>query len=125
MTERQNAAIRFWLILAAIVALGAGGFGIFVAAKQHAHAKVNARAEVAGKMQTVRIPVQGMICVVCAGNVKKTLESIDGVQEADIDLERREARVRYGAGKVSPAQFVAAINQLGYKAGTPIPEAPR
>ena len=125
MTEKRNVAIPFWLILIAIVALFAGGVGIFVMGKQHAHANVSAKAVVAREALTVRIPVQGMICVVCAGNVKKTLASIDGVQEADIDLERREARVRYDAGRVSPARFVAAINQLGYKAGTPVPEAPR
>lgn len=125
MTEIRNALIPLRLILIAVVALGAAGFGIFVTGKHYAHANVSAKAVVVGETQTVRIPVQGMICVVCAGNVKKTLELIDGVQEADINLERREARVRYGAGKVSPARFVAAINQLGYKAGTPVPEAPR
>ncbi len=112
-----------WLILFAVVAvLGAGGLGIFVTEKQHAHANVSAKEAVV-KTQTVRIPVQGMICVVCAGNVKKTLESIDGVQEAQIDLERREARVRYVEGRVSSDRLVAAIDKLGYKAGTPIPEA--
>ena len=57
---------------------------------------------------------------VCSGNVKKAPQSIDGVQEAEISLERREARVRYSDGKVSTEQLVAAINQLGYKA---VPEA--
>ncbi|MGE0622892.1 MAG: heavy-metal-associated domain-containing protein [Pseudomonadales bacterium] len=78
--------------------------------------------EVAG--ETVLIPVEGMSCVVCAASVKNALQSIDGVQEAEIDLERREARVRYVEGKVSPEQLVAAINQLGYKAGAPAPETP-
>ncbi len=122
MTEKRNAVAPVWLILVAIAVLGAGVLGI-VATGQH-HADVSAK-DAAVQTKTVRIPVQGMSCVVCAASVKKALQAIDGVQEADIDLERREARVRYGEGKVSPERLVAAINQLGYKAGTPVPEAPR
>jgi len=123
MTEKRNAVAPVWLILVALVVLGAGVLGVVVI-RQHP-AGVSAKA---ADVQTkaVRIPIEGMICTVCAGNVKKALKSVAGVQEAEIGLERREALVRYGEGKVSPAQLVAAINQLGYKAGTPVPdEAPR
>ncbi len=122
MTRKRTMVKPAWLILVAIVVLGAGGLGIFFAGNQHADVSVS--GEAAGETKIVRIPVQGMSCVVCAASVKKALESIDGVQEAEVDLERREARVRYGEGKVSPEQWVAAINELGFKAGTPVPEAP-
>lgn len=121
--EKRQAVMPAWLVLVAIVVLGAGAFGIFVASKPHAD--VSASAAVTGQIKTLRIPVQGMTCAVCAANVKKALQSVKGVQEAVIDLERREARVRYSDGKVSPEQLVAVINQLGYKAGTPVPEAAR
>ena len=123
MAEKRNAVAPVWLILVAIAVLGAGAVGI-IATGQH-RAVVSAKPAV-GQTKTVRIPVEGMICTVCAGNVKKALKSVPGVQEAEISLERREALVRYGEGKVSPAQLVTAINQLGYKAGTPVPnETPR
>lgn len=125
MTQKRTPLLT-GLVLAAIVAVGVGLLAIFVAANQHTDSsnsssgpKTNATTE------TVRIPIQGMSCAVCAANVKRALQSIDGVQEAEISLERREARVRYGEGKVSPEQLVAAVNELGYKAGTPVPEAPR
>jgi copper chaperone CopZ len=122
MTEKRKAVMPAWLVLVVIVVVAAGAVA-FIAGKQHAEVSVS--AEVAGETKTVRIPVQGMSCVVCAASVKKALQSIDGVQEAEISLERREARVRYYVeGKVSPEQLVAAVNQLGYKAGTPVPEAP-
>jgi copper chaperone CopZ len=44
---------------------------------------------------------------------------MDGVVEVEISLEHRNAWIRYVEGKVSPERLVAAINQLGYKAGTP------
>lgn len=123
MTEKRKAVMPAWLVLVVIVVVAAGAVAVFIAGKQRAEVSVS--AEVAGETKTVRIPVQGMSCVVCAASVKKALQSIDGVQEAEISLERREARVRYYVeGKVSPEQLVAAVNQLGYKAGTPVPEAP-
>ena len=120
MTQKRTAVRPAWLIL---VLLGAGGLAIFVARNQHPEVSVS--ATVAGETKTVRITVEGMSCVVCAASVKKALQSIDGVQEAEISLERREARVRYGEGEVSAERLVAAINEIGYKAGTPVPEAPR
>ena len=123
MTEKRNAVAPVWLILVAIVVLGAGVVGI-VGTGQH-RADVSAKAA-AVQTKSVRIPIEGMICTVCAGNVKNALKSVPGVQEAEISLERREAVVRYGEGKVLPEQLVSAINQLGYKAGAPVPdEAPR
>lgn len=69
--------------------------------------------------KTVVIPVEGMVCASCTASVKRALQSIDGVIEVEVSLERRETRVRYHQGKASPKGFVAAINDLGYKAGTP------
>jgi copper chaperone CopZ len=110
-------------MLVAIILLGAGGLGMYLAGNQHA--EVSAGAAIAGETKTVRMPVEGMSCVVCAASVKKALQSIEGVQEAEINLERREARVRYVEGQVSPEQLMAAVNQLGYKAGAPVSdEAP-
>lgn len=69
--------------------------------------------------KTILIPIGGMSCGACAARVKKTLKAIDGVVEVEISLEHRNGRVRYMGDKVSPERLVAAINQLGYKAGTP------
>lgn len=70
--------------------------------------------------KSILIPIGGMSCGACAASVKKTLKAIDGVVEVEISLEHRNGRVRYMEGKVSPGRLVAAINQLGYKAGTPL-----
>jgi len=70
-------------------------------------------------VKTVTIPVEGMSCAACAARVKKTLKEIPGVQAVQLNLERRNAHVRYLDDQVSPDRLMAAINQLGYKAGTP------
>lgn len=70
-------------------------------------------------LKTVVIPVEEMACIACAASVKRALKSIDGVSEVEVNLEQRVARVTYAPAKVAPDRFVAAINKLGYRAGTP------
>jgi|DewCreStandDraft_4_1066084.scaffolds.fasta_scaffold69064_2 copper chaperone CopZ len=69
--------------------------------------------------KTVVIPVEGMVCASCTASVKRKLQSIDGVTEVEVSLERRETRVRYREGKTSPERLAAAINEVGFKAGAP------
>lgn len=71
-------------------------------------------------MQTVRIPVEGMSCVACAARVKKTLKAIAGVDEVEVHLGERNARVRFDSRRVAPDRLIAVINELGYRAGTPV-----
>ena len=70
-------------------------------------------------VKSVAIPIEGMSCAACAARVKKTLKEIPGVQAVELNLEHRNAQVQYLDGHVSPERMVAAINQLGYKAGKP------
>jgi Cu+-exporting ATPase len=72
-------------------------------------------------MLTVKVPVDGMICMVCAGSVKNALKSVHGVQSAEVNLENHYATVQYEKGKVSVEELTRTINQLGYKAGAPMP----
>lgn len=67
----------------------------------------------------VSIPIDGMSCSACVARVKKTLTSMDGVAHVEVDLGARAAKVRYAPDKISPDRLVAAINDLGYRAGAP------
>lgn len=72
-------------------------------------------------VRTVTVPVDGMICMVCAGSVKNALKAVHGVQNAEVNLEKRYATVQYENGKVSVEELTRTITQLGYKAGVPTP----
>lgn len=71
-------------------------------------------------MRTVRIPVEGLSCVACAARVKKTLKTMAGVDEVEVHLGERHARVRFDSRHVTAERLVAAINELGYSAGAPV-----
>jgi|SRR5712692_4764202 len=74
---------------------------------------------------TVTIPIEGMTCASCVAHVKKTLHAIEGVTAVEVSLAQRAAHVSYRDAKVSSERLAAAINDLGYRAGTPVAEETR
>lgn len=70
-------------------------------------------------LKVATIPVEGMACVSCAAAVKRAVKAMDGVSDVEVMLAKRSVRVTYAPGRVSPDRIGAAINELGYKAGTP------
>lgn len=59
--------------------------------------------------------VEGMTCGHCQSAVKNALESVNGVQSAEVNLEQGMARV---TGSADPATLIAAIEEEGYQAST-------
>lgn len=62
------------------------------------------------------VKVNGMTCQGCVRSVKRVLETIPGVQQADVSLEQKEARVSFDPAKTGVDAFKAAINDAGYEA---------
>lgn len=65
----------------------------------------------------VVIPIEGMSCMSCVANVRKTLSGIDGVKDVKVSLQDKNAIVTYDPKKVTTEQLKNSINKLGYKAG--------
>ncbi|WP_288961875.1 heavy metal translocating P-type ATPase [uncultured Peptoniphilus sp.] len=59
--------------------------------------------------------VEGMSCKHCTATVKKALEEIDGVKEADVSLEGKNARVELDKD-VADEALVKAVEDAGYSA---------
>ena len=60
------------------------------------------------------IKIEGMMCPHCSGRVKKVLEEIEGVAEADVSHERGDAIVTL-SGKVADEVLVSTVTDVGYK----------
>jgi copper chaperone len=67
-------------------------------------------------METAVMKVTGMTCMGCVSSVKKVLNAIDGVQSAEVSLEKAQATVVYDATRVKPAQFKRAVEDAGFEA---------
>lgn len=70
-------------------------------------------------MQTVKMPVDGMVCNACQSNVKKTIKSIDGVTDVEVNLEKKFAVFSFDPKKVKVEQVQKAVNDKGFEAGKP------
>ena len=66
-------------------------------------------------MMNKTLAVEGMMCGHCVAHVKKALEAIDGVNEAEVDLEAKRAVVDLSAD-VPDETLIAAVTQEGYEA---------
>jgi len=58
--------------------------------------------------------VRGMTCMHCKANVEQMLLKLDGVEEADVNLERAEVRVIFDDEVVQLEEIKEEIEDIGY-----------
>jgi len=63
--------------------------------------------------ETIR--VEGMSCGHCVMTVKKAIESVEGVKEADVSLENKKAVVDYDEKKAKLEDIRNAVREAGYE----------
>ncbi len=68
--------------------------------------------------QRLDLPIEGMTCASCAGRVERKLNTLEGV-EATVNYATEKATVRFDAGRVTPADLIAAVEAAGYAAHLP------
>ncbi len=66
------------------------------------------------KTEKATIPVGGMTCAACSARVERTLNKLDGVLEARVNLATEKASVDYLPGQIGIADLKNAISKLGY-----------
>ena len=66
--------------------------------------------------RTAQLDIQGMSCANCSGTVTEALESLDGVEEANVNYATDEGSVTYDPDVVSLAEIYDAIESSGYSA---------
>lgn len=69
--------------------------------------------------RTITLAVDGMICVVCAHNVKKSLEGVSGVAKVRVELKEKIAVVVYDDAKADVGALISATARAGF------PSAPK
>lgn len=65
--------------------------------------------------ETVELKVQGMTCDHCKASVEKAMKEIDGVQSAEVNLDKGTVTVTYDPEKVDFDHFTEAIDDAGYE----------
>lgn len=65
-------------------------------------------------LRTVTLSVPTMDCPVCPITVKKSLTKVDGVSEAEVDFDKRLARVTFDDAKTNVEVLIKATTNAGY-----------
>lgn len=65
-------------------------------------------------MKTETLKVTGMSCGGCAINVAGALKAVEGVNDAHVSLESREATVDFDESRTSTEQLKSAVRHAGY-----------
>ena len=65
-------------------------------------------------MKKLTLNIDGMMCMHCVAHVKKALESIEGVQDVEVSLEKNEATLKADEN-IQNDIFYKAIEEAGYK----------
>jgi len=68
----------------------------------------------AGNLETVVLDVKNMTCAVCPITVRKALQKIPGVTTAEVDFDKKTARVTFDPEKTSPTELTKATSDAGY-----------
>jgi len=63
---------------------------------------------------TVELPLIGMTCANCAGNIQRALQKVDGVLDVNVNYATEKAGVKYIVGATNRAELVAAVRKAGY-----------
>jgi Cu+-exporting ATPase len=66
-----------------------------------------------GIAQSQTLKIEGMHCASCVSSVQQSLEGMDGVQEANVNLATESAKVTY-SGDLTLEDFDQAIENAGY-----------
>jgi copper chaperone CopZ len=69
---------------------------------------------VAAKPETASFKIEGMTCAMgCAKTIESKLSTLDGVQKATVDFDKKEATVDFDAAVLTPEKLYATVEATG------------
>ena len=75
--------------------------------------KVNSKS-VAAKPEIATFNIEGMTCAIgCAKTIQEKLASMDGVQNATVDFDKKFATVEFDASKQTPDLLLKSVQETG------------
>ena len=66
-------------------------------------------------MENITLKINGMKCTGCSQRVERALENTDGIENASVDLESREAKVSYNKDEISFDEICDTITDVGFE----------
>ncbi len=67
------------------------------------------RIDETGEETTAILRVDGLLCGLCAANVRGRLEAVDGVRSVNVDLDESNAAITYEGERVGTNELITAV----------------
>lgn len=66
-------------------------------------------------MEKIVLKINGMKCTGCSQRVERALKNTDGIEDANVNLETREAKITYNKDEISYNQICETIVDAGFE----------
>ncbi len=67
-------------------------------------------------MKEIKLNIAGMHCEGCSTRLQKVLNNQDGVSEAKVSLEAKEAVIKFDESQISIDELKEAVEDAGFEA---------
>ena len=66
-------------------------------------------------MENIKLKINGMKCTGCSQRVERALKNTDGIKDASVNLETREAKITYNKDEITYNQICETITDTGFE----------
>lgn len=66
-------------------------------------------------MKYIKVQISGMRCGGCASGVERSLNRLEGIKYATVDVAKKEADVTFEENNLNEIEIKNAVEKLGYK----------
>ena len=67
-------------------------------------------------MKELKLKIEGMHCTGCSTRLQKVLNNLEGVEEAEVSLEAKQAIIKYDETTINIEEIEESIEDAGFKA---------
>ena len=66
-------------------------------------------------MKAIKLKIEGMHCTGCSNRLEKILNNTDGVENAIVSFEEKQAIITYNESQIDPEKLKETIKDAGFK----------
>ena len=66
-------------------------------------------------MNEIKLKIEGMHCAGCSTRLERVLKNLEGVEEAKVSLEEKQATIKFDETKTNIENIKEAIADAGFK----------
>ena len=66
-------------------------------------------------MKEIKLKIEGMHCTGCSTRLERVLNNLEGVEEAKVSLEEKQATIKFDETKTNIENIKEAIADTGFK----------